>query len=478
MIRISALLIAALLTVSCSTEDTNTPEATGTPSSEAVTEEPARYILPEYDFGGEAVNIISTDYSTCSTLVEGETGDVLDDAKYAMQRTVEEALNVSLSEDVSTGHWDMSTHIQSLIMAGDTTFDIVSMMDYFAVPVAMENIFLPIDGVEGIHLEEAYWGNFGDQLRIGDSQYFAPVSCSLTGFRRAACMVMNLRLAGQYDIEIPYDDVRAGTWTWDDLLALEGIAIEDINGDGVFDANDQFTFDTTDMRHLPISAWIGADIDFVAPDAAGQLAVTVYDNEKFYDVFDRARNLVCSGNNNLLFGCSSSTNIYSTGLFENGRALLAFAQLRNLEVLREMEDDFAILPTPKYDEAQEDYRTYTYDLQYFCIPVTQDDVELSAVVIDALSCVGYYDLLPVYKETVLKDKFARDETSKEMLQLIFDTRVQNLGGVYLYNEFGDQYIFNDILESGKGIASTLEKQKKKMDKKLTSIMEAFSSMGD
>ena len=206
----------------------------------------------------------------------------------------------------------MSTHIQSLIMAGDTTFDIVSMMDYFAVPVAMENAFLPIGGIEGIHLDEPYWGNFKEQLQIGGEQYFAPVSCNLTGFRRANCMVMNLRLAGQYDLEIPYDDVRAGTWTWDDLLVLDGIATQDLNGDSIYDAADQYTFDTTDMRHLPITVWIGADIDFVAPDADGQLAVSIYDNEKFYDVFDRVQKLVCTGPNTLLFGCSSSTNIYSS----------------------------------------------------------------------------------------------------------------------------------------------------------------------
>ena len=476
VIRISSLLISALLLASCAGEETNTPTTTDIPDSEAVTEAPARYTLPEYDFGGEAVNIISTDYETCSTLVAGETGDILNDAKYAMQRTVEEAFNITLSEDTSTGHWDMNTHIQSLIMAGDTTFDIVSMMDYFAVPVAMENIFLPIGSLDGIHLDAPYWSSFGEQLQIAGNQYFAPVSCSLTGFRRASCLVMNMQMASKYDLEIPYDDVRAGTWTWDDLHALRGIATQDLNGDGTFDANDQYTFDTTDMRHMPITAWIGCDLDFIVPDENGYPAVTVYDSEKFVDVFDMAKSFVCSENNDLRFGCSSSTNMYDTGLFYEGRSLIAFSQLRNLEKFRGMEDDFAILPTPKYNEAQENYRTYTYDLQYFCIPVTQEDTELSASVIDALCCVGYYDLLPVYSETVLKEKFARDENSIDMLQIIFDTRVQNLGGVYLYDYFGDQYIFNELMEKDASISTKLESQRKKMDNKLKKITEAFLDM--
>lgn len=472
----SALLFAALLLISCSDGETAPTVTTDTPTTAAVTEEPALYQLPEYDYGGEEIRIISTNYDTCATLVAGETGDVLNDAKYTMQRTVEEAFHISLSEDTSTGHWDMNAHIQSLIMAGDTTFDIVSMMDYFAIPVAMENSFLPIGTVEGIHLDAPYWGEFTEQLQIAGNQYFAPVSCSLTGFRRAACLVMNMALAAKYDLDIPYDDVRAGTWTWDDLHAFGDIATQDLNGDGIFDVADQYTFDTTDMRHLPISAWISCGLDFVVPDENGHPAVAIYDSEKFVDVFDMAKSFVCEGNNDLRFACSSATNVYATGLFFDGRALLAFSQLRNLEQLREMEDDFAVLPMPKYDETQENYRTYTYDLQYFCIPVTQDDVECAAAVIDALCCVGYYDLLPVYSETVLKDKFARDETSMEMLQIIFDTRVQNLGGVYLYDYFGDQYIFNELIEKDSKVSTKLESQRKRMDKKLEDITEAFLNM--
>ena len=474
ILRTSSILFALLLLASCSDSAVSPVQSdtTGTDTA-AQTETPELYTLPEHDFSGEAVNIICTDYPTCASLVAEETGDVLDDAKYHMKRTVEEAFNVTITEDTSTGHWDMNTHLNALIMSGDTTFDIVSMMDRFALTSAMQNLFLPIQDLPELNLNAVYWGDFSDALKINGEQYFSATSSNLVSFRRSACILMNNRLAAEYDLTVPYDAVRDGTWTWDKLMEVRGMATKDLNGDGVFDGNDQFTYDSTDVREYPLQVWVASDLKFLSTDTNGTFVVSVYDNEKFIDVFKRAQELLFAGENDVSFGSSTESNTFGTDLFGKGHALYAFAQLMNLEGTRSMEDDFSILPMPKYDEAQENYRSLTHDLQFFCVPITQEDISLSAAVMDALSCVGYYDLLPVYTETVLKDKFSRDMDSKEMLQLIYDTRTFEASEMYLYDQFGRQFVYTNILEKNLSLVTVLEKQEKRINSRLNDIMEAF-----
>ena len=70
-----------------------------------------------------------------------EDGEPLNDAKYQMVRTVEEALNVDISEYI-VEFWGMSSGIKQLILAGDTTYDSYATMDMYAIPLTLEEIFI------------------------------------------------------------------------------------------------------------------------------------------------------------------------------------------------------------------------------------------------------------------------------------------------------------------------------------------------
>ena len=47
--------------------------------------------------------------------------------------------------------------------------------------------------------------------------------------------------------------------------------------------------------------------------------------------------------------------------FMNGQGLFLTESIGEAHIMREMRDDFGILPYPKYDEAQESYQTYICD---------------------------------------------------------------------------------------------------------------------
>ena len=202
--------------------------------------------------------------------------------------------------------------------------------------------------------------------------------------------------------------------------------------------------------------------------------VGIWDDLKFFEVFERLHDLMFEGDNNVSLIDGDNHNKVA---FHDGRVMIYTAYFDAIIEARGMEDDFAVLPLPKYDESQSSYLSRTFDATFYMVPVTQDNIEFSGAVLDALSCVGYYDLLPIYVDTVLKEKASRDLNSKQTIQLCFDTRTLDMAETFLFDYFGDQVIYDSVMKDKMNLSSFLEKNRKKIEKSLDKIIESFTSLG-
>jgi len=85
---------------------------------------------------------------------------------------------------------------------------------------------------------------------------------------------------------------------------------------------------------------------------------------------------------------------------------------------------------PKYDEAQEKYLTTPgASINMFVVPITVNDTECVSAVLEGLAILGYRDIMPVYYDTVIKSKLIRDNDSEEMLDLIREGIVVDMGAL-------------------------------------------------
>ena len=102
--------------------------------------------------------------------------------------------------------------------------------------------------------------------------------------------------------------------------------------------------------------------------------------------------------------------------------------------LREMESDFGLLPPPKFDEQQENYMVYNSDswTTYAAVPKTVKDENLNYIG-DVMNALGYYGHEHIYTaliDTAITYKSLRDEGNREMMELIYDSRVYDLADIY------------------------------------------------
>ncbi|MBO5218035.1 MAG: hypothetical protein J6C52_01305, partial [Clostridia bacterium] len=120
-----------------------------------------------------------------------------------------------------------------------------------------------------------------------------------------------------------------------------------------------------------------------------------------------------------------------TQLFLEGRAMFIDIQVRSTMNLRDMKDDFGIIPWPKMDESIDKYYSNVdAGSNLILIPITATDHEMMSVVLEQLGYLGWRDVVPTYYDVVLQTKYTRDEESPAMIDIIRDGRVYDIGYFY------------------------------------------------
>ena len=142
--------------------------------------------------------------------------------------------------------------------------------------------------------------------------------------------------------------------------------------------------------------------------------------------------------------------------------------------LRDMEDDFGILPFPKKDEKQEKYITGLRDTFVgFCVPTGNKDPEFVGTIMEALCVSGSKNVIPAYYDVVLKVKTARDEDSADMLDIIKESVTVDFAYAYGIELDNMANIFYMAYNAENGFASLWESQKESAEAKLEALLENF-----
>jgi len=168
---------------------------------------------------------------------------------------------------------------------------------------------------------------------------------------------------------------------------------------------------------------------------------------------------------------SNTDDGYYTQLFETGHGMFFWMRLDEVTNMRNGDTDFGILPTPKYEEAQEKYYSFvsqhTTGLMSIPITVAGDKLDELGLILEALAAESHYTLIPEYIELSLKTKHARDQESGEMLDIIINNRIFDPMTIYNFSSYGDTFqgygpnntteIASDIQRQSKGINKMIDK---------------------
>jgi hypothetical protein len=160
--------------------------------------------------------------------------------------------------------------------------------------------------------------------------------------------------------------------------------------------------------------------------------------------------------------------------FDSNQGLFFSTLVNTIPMMRSFEVDFGIIPFPKADEKQEKYYTRNGGGFPLMVPMHCPNPERTSILIEAIAAESRNTTLPAYKEINLKTKYARDEESVEMLDMIFENSFMELGDVIFFDDIS-RFIVDEI--RGKGnFASMFEKNEAKFRKVVDKVNDSAAGL--
>jgi hypothetical protein len=161
-------------------------------------------------------------------------------------------------------------------------------------------------------------------------------------------------------------------------------------------------------------------------------------------------------------------------MFSEGRVLFMITSMYRCILFREMQADFGILPLPKYNDAQQNYYSWMTDhTGAICIPYTCSDPEITSAVMEALFEESFYALSGAYRDKTIKYQSTRDDESVDMLEIIFNNTVYDIG--FIYNIGGVYSALNEPVKnhSVSSVRSTINKYRDKVTSDIEKILLGY-----
>ena len=239
---------------------TNASDASA-PDSEAQpeeAEETSPYLnddLPEdLSFGGAAVNVFGwSGPAKPEFFVDEPNGDVVNDAIYSRNLTVEERLDVKLSYQLEPGNStymnDWMRLLSASITAGAGAYDIAGGYSMAGASMASGGYYINLKTVEHLSFDKPWWpSSLLEEATCAGRLYFCSGDISAYYLYNMYCNVFNKKLITDFSLEDPYELVLSGEWTLDKLFAMTSGIFVDEDGNGQKDIMDLYGTPPTRSR--------------------------------------------------------------------------------------------------------------------------------------------------------------------------------------------------------------------------------------
>ena len=453
-----ALLMLVPLLAACNGNEEESLASEASSSGEYVP------VTPVKDMGGKEFNVLCHDWGAGSASILGYTGEIMyeeenpssvDEAKKWVVDYVEDKYNCTIVGE-KTATIPIPTTIKNQVLAGgeDFEYDICFTGISSTAPLALEGVIEDLRSISTIDLTQPWWDqNAVEDLSIDNKVFFTCGAINTYDDQGTWCMLFNKNLKATLGIEEDfYQLVRDNKWTFDKFVEIcnESNATFDSDGDGDQDELDNWAFGTELYNvyvHLVASGQKIAQKD----DSDKPYLTLSEETEATYTVLQK----VIEFYNNQDLVMIANAPPYSTKFpspmncweetvhkaFIEGRELFYMCGLIHAASFRVMEDEFGILPIPKYYSTQDRYYHTVSQGNASCmsIPVGLSDTEDVGLIVSAIAEMSLQKVTPAYYDVQLKYRDSHDDESGEMLDIIFGSRTFDLGAAFNWGSLLSEY---------------------------------------
>jgi hypothetical protein len=483
------LVLCFVVMLSCGSDDTgssgeNVPNAGmndeseindngGTPSDESTGIPPG---LPVVDMNGKEITLAILNWHNYEPLsihdigVEELTGDGFNDAAYNRDKFVEQTFNCVINT-VAFPTAASIPGIRNQIQAGDDSYDIVFFRATTILPLLTGGYLSDFSNIPHVDFDNPWWDkNSIDAMTLGGRVHAGLGDYSMGALSCVWLTYFNKDLIADFALDDPYTLVREGRWTFSKMYEM-GREVADVNLDRPKDMNDMYGFMHIDNTATALFNGFGEKLVDIGSDGLPYISLESQNAiEKFMHMTE-----IMTDHDVFLNAHRRTPDAYTheAGMFVWGRSLFSLGGVYYGPEMREMEQEFGLLPYPKYNDAQEWFNPiHSAAIPLVTVPITNNDLENMGLFIEAFTYQGYRTIRPQFYDVMLQRKVARDDESEEMLDFIFNNIFFDIGEAY---DFGGIYgQFNGLVSSGNtNIVSWIERNAGRVERDIEAFVEAM-----
>ncbi len=472
------LLLATLipLMAGCALEDGS--EQGSENDGEGTKQEQLDKLPSDLDYDGEDVVVLNRtaqNYNRDEIAVPELNTEPVNDAMFNRNLTISDRLNVNIvshSMD-DPDPFAVITEIERVVKAGGQDYDLLAGACYVTLASALRGTFYDLSDLEYLDLEQDYWmQDYNESISMDGEQYTATGAIALSTYRLAMLTLFNKEMFEDQGLPSLYEAVQKNEWTLDYQASIVRGFYQDMNGNAVRDEEDLYGFVTSSSLNTDVY-WSACDIPMIQKNADGEYVWTM-DTGKLSDTVDKLLYLYYESSGTYL--CQLDQNDTAQPgirkMFAEGRAAMTTLRLMaaELDELRNMTQQYGIVPMPKYDANQKEYGTQMHDqFTVFCIPSSVDygKLEMIGATLEAMASESERTVKPAYYEIAIKRKYMSDPVAWEMLDIAFDNMVIDPGVVYADALDYPHHKLRSIMESKQNaVASQFGSIEKSVNKQL------------
>lgn len=432
LVTLLSMLAACAETQNGPSDTTLAPETEAPAAATTVAEtEPEETVVgddvPELNYKGEDIVILARnrDWVADEVFVESENGTIVNDSVYKRNTLVNERLgvNIVLEGVEGTNNYAVRDQLQKYIESGAQDVDLVVNAAYVAASTTASGLYGNLLELPNLDLTKPYWSQgLNTAMQVGDAQYLCSGAILLSYYRFIFVTFFNIDMFKNAGIELLYDTVQNGEWTLEKQFVLAEQLYQD-NGDGESGEGDIFGFMSNHNMIGVDGYWASCELPILTKNTDGYYQYSL-DLERSVKAVELINELFWENKGTLRVA-------HTTGDYEQDDIAQSFASEEAAMVtlrLIECENDlvgmnnYGIVPLPKLDMVQQNYRSAIHDsFSAYSIPnfnFSNDELEMIGAVLEVMASQSFKTITPAYYEQALKGRYANDPQSVNMLDLI------------------------------------------------------------
>lgn len=426
------------------------------------------YMVGEYDFGGEVITFPIFGSDSWYLDVEEKVGETVEDAVYDRDKLVESRLNVEI-ETVPIGNFEeFKSSILTVLQAGDADYDVVLGQQANQISLCLDGYLLDLNDLAKydaggiLNFEGEHWNdNYMEYYEFGNARYWLSGGFFTPLLGYVYCTFVNKTLYDK-NFEQSYGDIYdlayEGKWTIDVMAEMSSTIYNDVNTNDKLDAGDIVGWQYAGASSCVMMGFLmGAGLEASSKNADGSINFQITTtHQKNIDIMQK---LSRTFNSTTGMAYNKSSTPSGISQFFEGNQLFFCGLFEHLNSFREMQDDFYIIPMPKFDANQPEYRSAIDDnnmiigIPYCCanIPASVATVELLAYLSDTMVNDAYYN-------EALKYKFTRDDRAADMIDFITSCMCTDFVFIWERWIFGEHWLRYDGINNNP--VSLIKKEEK------------------